>query len=199
VSSVEQAVVVGVPAVDGAGRPCLTSGLGRPLILTTLERDEAMRVLARGSRVRPAAAAVALIGGTALLAIGLVWGVVTLGQGAVAVPGGTGASGGGDAAVGGAATSPAVTGAPESGDTRSPGQGPGFVGAPLLAVGGVIAIGLGAAALTLLYVRMTGGPGEMTRGDGATTGGLGALTGGPGAVTGGPEIPGRPDDPGPRA
>jgi hypothetical protein len=42
-----------------------------------------------------------------------------------------------------------------SGDTRSPGQGPGFVGAPLLAILGVLAIGLGAAGLTLAYVRLT--------------------------------------------
>ena len=76
VSSVEHAVVVGVPAVDEAGRPCLTAGLGRPLILTTLERGEAMRVLAGGSRVRPAAAALALTGGVALLAAGLAWGIV---------------------------------------------------------------------------------------------------------------------------
>ncbi len=44
-----------------------------------------------------------------------------------------------------------------SGDTRSPGQGPGFVGAPALAILGVLAIGLLAAALTLVYVRLTGG------------------------------------------
>jgi hypothetical protein len=76
VSSVEHATVVGVPAVDDAGRPCLTAGLGRPLILTTLERDEAMRVLAGGSRARPAAAAVALVGGMALVAAGLALGIV---------------------------------------------------------------------------------------------------------------------------
>jgi hypothetical protein len=45
------------------------------------------------------------------------------------------------------------------GDTRSAGEGPGLVGSPLLAVGGVLALGLAAAALTLLYVRATGGPG----------------------------------------
>jgi hypothetical protein len=44
------------------------------------------------------------------------------------------------------------------GDTRSPGEGPGLVGSPGLAIGGVLALGLAAAALTLLYVRATGGP-----------------------------------------
>jgi hypothetical protein len=54
----------------------------------------------------------------------------------------------------GAGASPAA-----GGDTRSAGEGPGLVGSPLLAVGGVVALGLAAAALTLLYVRATGGPG----------------------------------------
>jgi hypothetical protein len=44
------------------------------------------------------------------------------------------------------------------GDTRSAGEGPGLVGSPVLAIGGVLALGLAAAALTLLYVRATGGP-----------------------------------------
>ena len=43
------------------------------------------------------------------------------------------------------------------GDTRSPGEGPGLVGAPFLAIGGVLGLGLAAAGLTLLYVRATGG------------------------------------------
>ena len=76
VSSVEHAVVVGVPSLDEEGRPRLSAGLGRPLILTTLERDEAMRVLAGGSRARPVAAAVALAGGVALLAVGFAFGIV---------------------------------------------------------------------------------------------------------------------------
>jgi len=45
------------------------------------------------------------------------------------------------------------------GDTRSAGEGPGLVGSPVLAIGGVLALGLAAAALTLLYVRATDGPG----------------------------------------
>jgi hypothetical protein len=43
------------------------------------------------------------------------------------------------------------------GDTRSPGEGPGFVGAPLFAILGVLGLGVGTALLTLLYVRLTGG------------------------------------------
>lgn len=47
---------------------------------------------------------------------------------------------------------------PEAGgDTRSAGEGPGLVGAPLLAIGGVLALGIVAAGGTLLYVRATGG------------------------------------------
>jgi pheromone shutdown protein TraB len=41
------------------------------------------------------------------------------------------------------------------GDTRSSGQGPGLVGAPLAAIAGVIAIGLISALLTIGYVRVT--------------------------------------------
>ena len=54
------------------------------------------------------------------------------------------------------AASPVPT--PEAGgDTRSAGEGPGLVGAPLLAIGLVLAIGIVAAGSTLLYVRATGG------------------------------------------
>ena len=42
-----------------------------------------------------------------------------------------------------------------AGDTRSAGEGPGLVGAPLVAVLGVLAIGLLTALATLLYVRLT--------------------------------------------
>ena len=41
------------------------------------------------------------------------------------------------------------------GDPRSSGQGPGLVGDPAFAILGVVAIGIGAAVLTLLYVRLT--------------------------------------------
>lgn len=55
------------------------------------------------------------------------------------------------------AASPAPT--PEAGgDTRSAGEGPGLVGAPFLAIGGVLALGVATAAGTLVYVRVTRGP-----------------------------------------
>ena len=73
VSSVEHATAVGVPRLDDTGRPVLTAGLGRPLILATLDRPEALRVLAEGRPARPVVLAVTLIGGAALVAIGLLW------------------------------------------------------------------------------------------------------------------------------
>ncbi|HEY6058781.1 MAG TPA: hypothetical protein VIV06_12180 [Candidatus Limnocylindrales bacterium] len=51
------------------------------------------------------------------------------------------------------AASPTPT--PAGGDTRSPGEGPGLVGAPILAIGGVLLVGVLAAAGTLVYVRVT--------------------------------------------
>jgi hypothetical protein len=44
---------------------------------------------------------------------------------------------------------------PIGGDPRSPGQGPGLVGDPLLAIGGVLVIGLAAVLVTGLWVRAT--------------------------------------------
>ena len=44
-----------------------------------------------------------------------------------------------------------------SSDTRSALEGPGFVGDPAAAILLVVAIGAGALAATLLYVRLTGG------------------------------------------
>ena len=43
------------------------------------------------------------------------------------------------------------------GDPRSSGVGPGLVGDPLTAVAIVLGIGLLAVAMTLIYVRLTGG------------------------------------------
>ncbi len=76
VSSVEHALVAGIPTAAPDGTATLSAGRGRPLILTTLERDEAMRVLAGGGRIRPFAAALALGIGLTLLAVGLGWAVV---------------------------------------------------------------------------------------------------------------------------
>ena len=44
-----------------------------------------------------------------------------------------------------------------SGDPRSSGQGPGLVGDPAGAIAGVLVVAFLALALTLLYVRATGG------------------------------------------
>ena len=46
---------------------------------------------------------------------------------------------------------------PASADTRSPLEGPGFVGDPAAAILLVVAIGVAALAATLVYVRLTGG------------------------------------------
>lgn len=56
------------------------------------------------------------------------------------------------------AASPSPSPSPAAvGDPRSSGQGPGFVGDPLLAIGLVVLIGLAALGVTLLYVRVSGG------------------------------------------
>jgi hypothetical protein len=75
VSSVEHAIVAGVPTAGPDGQARMAAGLGRPLILSTLEQDEAMRILAAGSR-RPMWAALSLALGAALLTIGLAWAVI---------------------------------------------------------------------------------------------------------------------------
>ena len=139
-SSVEHAIVLGVPVADPsvAGGVRMTAGMGRPLVLTTLERDEAMRVLAEGRTRQPLIAAITLAAGLVLLSVGLAWALLAAvtTTALAASPGATAASGG---------------------DPRSSGQGPGLVGEPLLAIAGVLAIGIAAVVLTLLYVRATGG------------------------------------------
>ena len=76
VSSVEHAIVVGVPMLDPSGSPTFSAGRGRPLILTTLERPEAMRILARGDSRRPTLALASLAGGLALVSAGLAWALI---------------------------------------------------------------------------------------------------------------------------
>ena len=71
VSSVEHAIVAGVPGLDSSGAPQLTAGLGRPLVMTTLEPAEAMRILVEGERRRPFIAAACLAGGVILLTVSL--------------------------------------------------------------------------------------------------------------------------------
>lgn len=76
VSSVEHAIVLGVPTMDAAGIPRLAAGLGRPLVLSTLETGEAMRVLAGDHARRPLAAAISLAVGLLFLTIGIGWAVL---------------------------------------------------------------------------------------------------------------------------
>lgn len=76
VSSVDHALVLGMPVVDPERGPMLAPGLGRPLILTNLERDEAMRLLAAGRRGTAWVASALLAGGLGLLVLGIAWGVV---------------------------------------------------------------------------------------------------------------------------
>jgi hypothetical protein len=76
VSSVEHAIVAGVPSLDGGGTPRMTAGLGRPLILATMDRSDALRILAEGRPSRPIVLAATLIAGVGLVAIGVVWAIV---------------------------------------------------------------------------------------------------------------------------
>jgi hypothetical protein len=76
VSSVEHAIVAGVPSLDPAGKPRISAGLGRPLILATMDRPDAMRILAEGHRLAPVLAAVGLIGGAVLVVMFIVWTLV---------------------------------------------------------------------------------------------------------------------------
>jgi hypothetical protein len=136
VSSVEHAIVLGVPVASDGDGATLTAGLGRPLVLTTLEPGEAMRILARGRR-RPGLAAALFVVGAVLLIAGVVWLV------------------GGAFVTSVAAASPAPTGA-VGGDPRSPQEGPGLVGDPLGAILAVLVLALVAVIATTAYVRLTG-------------------------------------------
>ncbi len=138
VSSVEHAVVLGVPVPGEGDAPVrITAGLGRPLILSTLEPAEAMRILAAEGPRRPLVAAMALALGLAALTIGVVWALLGVATATVLA----------------ASPGPSAAG----GDPRSSGQGPGLVGDPLGAIAIVVAIGLVSAVATIGYVRLTGG------------------------------------------
>jgi hypothetical protein len=156
-SSIEHATVIGWPACGKDGRPVMTAGGGRPLVLSVLAPDEAMRVLAGGERLRPWLAAGLLVLGVALGCVGLLWaGAQAVGLTAmpVALAAGPVAASAGSQPAGGTSPRPSAL----AGDTRSSGEGPGLVGTPLLAIGGVVLVGLVAVGGTLLYVRLTGGP-----------------------------------------
>ncbi|MEW5990271.1 MAG: hypothetical protein AB1736_02855 [Chloroflexota bacterium] len=136
VSSVEHAIAAGVPGVDPAGRPRLGPGRGRPLVLTTLEPAEAIRLLGPGSPNRRRLVAALLLLAGALLVVGLAL-LVTPGDALAASPAPTTVAGS---------------------DTRSPGEGPGFVGAlgpAFLAVLAIAGLSIGA---TLAWVRLTARP-----------------------------------------
>jgi hypothetical protein len=139
VSSVEHAVVLGVPVQGELDRdgPLLTAGLGRPLILTTLEPAEAMRILA-GVSARPRLVAACFLVGTALLAAGIAW----AGLGAIMT----------------ALVPVALAASPspgQGGDPRSSGEGPGLVGQPGLAILAVLGIAVLAIVVTRIYLRLT--------------------------------------------
>jgi len=138
VSSVEHATVLGVPVLDPAGRPRLEPGRGRPLILSTLEPAEAIRIIGGGSAGRSRLAAALVVVAALLLIVALVLFLRP-----------------GDAL----AASPAPTAVVGS-DTRSPGEGPGFVGALAPAFFSVIGIAVLAIGLTLAWVRLTRGSSE---------------------------------------
>jgi hypothetical protein len=72
VSSVEHAIVVGVPGLDETGAARMSAGRGRPLVMTTLEPSEAMRILTEGGRGRPLLAVLCLTAGFVLLTVAIV-------------------------------------------------------------------------------------------------------------------------------
>lgn len=74
-STIDHALVLGVPAIDPDRGPILRPGLGRPLVITTLEPAEAMRLLAGGRRGATVAITVLLAGGLAAVGAGLVWAI----------------------------------------------------------------------------------------------------------------------------
>jgi hypothetical protein len=141
VSSVEHAIALGVPALDAGGAARLEPGRGRPLVLTTLEPAEARRIIGAATATRSRIIAALLVAAGLLILLGLAM-LILPGDALAASPSPT-----------------AVTGS----DTRSSGQGPGFVGAigpALLAV--VLIAGL-AIGVTLAFVRLTGGQGRSSR------------------------------------
>ena len=80
VSSVEHAIVLGLPIVRGGGDVILGADgdrpADRPLVLTTVEQPEAMRLLAGGRRTRTAVAAALLVGGSVGIVGGVGWAIV---------------------------------------------------------------------------------------------------------------------------
>jgi hypothetical protein len=75
-SSVDHAMVLGVPAMDPERGAILRPGLGRPLILTNLEPKEAIRLLADGRRGTTKRISALLGVGAAAVLAGIAWAVV---------------------------------------------------------------------------------------------------------------------------
>jgi hypothetical protein len=167
-SSVEHAIVLGVPvalaagaatgpdatpdsaATDGRPTTTLTATRSRPLVLTVLEPDEAMRVIAGDGRGRTRLAGGLIAVAAVLVAGAALWAIA----GAVA-PALITVAPWLDGLVGTAlAASPEPSGA-TGGDPRSNGQGPGLVGTPGLAILGVATIAILAIVATTVYVRLT--------------------------------------------
>jgi hypothetical protein len=74
-STIDHALVLGVPGMDPERGPILRPGLGRPLVLTTLEPAEAMRLLAAGRRGATIVIAALLAGGLVAVVVGLAWAI----------------------------------------------------------------------------------------------------------------------------
>ena len=102
---------------------------------------------------RDARRAIAVAALAAILATGLAALAPQVPGGAVALAADPTASLAATAAATLAATAAAT--AADRGDLRSPGEGAGIVGAPLLAIGTVLLIGLASAGATVVYVRLT--------------------------------------------
>jgi hypothetical protein len=75
-SSVDHALVLGVPTVDPDRGPILRPGLNRPLILTNLEAKEAIRLLGEGKRGTTRTISLLLGGGTAAVLGGVAWALI---------------------------------------------------------------------------------------------------------------------------
>jgi hypothetical protein len=75
-TSVDHALVLGVPGRDPERGVVLRPGLGRPLVLTTLEPKEAIRLLAAGRRGTTRAISLLLGLGAAGVLAGIAWVVV---------------------------------------------------------------------------------------------------------------------------
>jgi hypothetical protein len=75
-SSVDHALVLGVPGSDPARGPILRAGLGHPLVLTNLEPAEAMRLMAGGRLGTTRAIGALLAGGVVAIVAGIAWAVL---------------------------------------------------------------------------------------------------------------------------